>query len=430
MSEAVDHDNVDYDTVDFFRDDKLIGDPYPYFDYLRDKCPVQVEPNHNVVMVTGYDEACEIYGDPDTFSSCLSVSGPFPGFPVPLVGDDVSDLIEKHRDELPMSDQLPTMDPPKHRDHRGLLMRLLTPARLRENEAAMASLADRQIDAFIQSGSCELISDFANPFTFFIIANLLGVPEEDQAEIHEGFKGRKGTVGSTSKAMGHSPLEYLYDLLSTYVEDRRSNPRADVMTGMAQATFEDGTLPEVIDVVRVAANLFAAGQETTVRLLGTSFQLIAERPDLQDLLRSDPAAIPNFVEECLRYESPVKGDFRLARVNTKVGGVDIPAGTIVMVVNGGANHDARKFSSPKEFQPDRSNARQHLAFGRGIHTCPGGPLARAEGRVALERILARTDDITISEAHHGPPSARRYDYVPTYILRGLRELHLEFTPRV
>jgi cytochrome P450 len=420
---------LDFDAIDFFRDDTLTPDPYPYFDYLRAKCPVQVEPHHNVVMVTGYEEACEIYNDAETFSSCLSVSGPFPGFPVPLVGDDVSELIEQHRDELPMSDQLPTMDPPKHRDHRGLLMRLLTPARLRENEDAMAALADREIDKFIDSGRCDIISDFANPFTFFIIANLLGVPEEDQEEIRQQFQGRKGTVGSTSKTMGHHPLQYLYDTLSTYVQDRRREPRGDVMTGMALATFEDGSLPEVIDVVRVAANLFAAGQETTVRLLGTAFQLIGERPDLQELLRNEPSAITNFVEECLRYESPVKGDFRLARRTTKVGGVEIPAGSIVMVVNGGANHDSRKFDNPKEFIPDRSNARQHLAFGRGIHTCPGGPLARAEGRVSIERILARAGDIRISEQHHGPAGARRYDYVPTYILRGVRALHLEFTPK-
>ena len=97
------------------------------------------------------------------------------------------------------------------------------------------------------------------------------------------------------------------------------------MTGLAHATFPDGSLPEVIDVVRVAANLFAAGQETTVRLLGAAFQLIAERPEIQDLLRANPSlAITGFVEECLRYESPVKGDFRLARVPTTVGGVDIP----------------------------------------------------------------------------------------------------------
>jgi cytochrome P450 len=100
-----------------------------------------------------------------------------------------------------------------------------------------------------------------------------------------------------------------------------------------------------------------------------------------------------------------------------------------MVVNGGANHDSRKFENPKEFVPDRSNARQHLAFGRGIHTCPCGPLARAEGRVSIERILARAGDIRISEDHHGPAGARRYSYVPTYILRGVRELHLEFTPK-
>jgi cytochrome P450 len=418
----------DFDAIDFFRDNSLIADPYPYFDHLRDKCPVQREDHYGVFMVTGYEEACEVYNDSETFSSCLSVSGPFPGFPVPLVGDDISELIEKHRDELPMSDQLPTMDPPKHRDHRGLLMRLLTPARLRENEDAMASIADREIDKFIASGSCDILADFATPFTFFVVADLLGVPADDQVQLHDEFKNRKGSVGSTNREMAHKPLEYLYERLSAYVEDRRLNPRADVMTGMAQATFEDGSLPEVIDVVRVAANLFAAGQETTVRLIGTSFQLIAERPELQELLRTDPAAITNFVEECLRFESPVKGDFRLARVATKVGGVDIPAGTIVMVVNGAANHDARKFEAPKEFQPDRTNARQHLAFGRGIHTCPGGPLARAEGRVSLERVLARAADITISEEHHGPAEARRYSYAPTYILRGLRELHLEFNP--
>jgi len=107
-----------------------------------------------------------------------------------------------------------------------------------------------------------------------------------------------------------------------------------------------------------------------------------------------------------------------------VGGVVIPAGTTVMVVNGAANRDPRRFDRPGEFRVERANARQHLAFGHGAHTCPGAPLARAEGRVTIERFLDRTRDIRISEAHHGPPGARRYDYVPTYILRGLTRLHL------
>jgi cytochrome P450 len=130
----------------------------------------------------------------------------------------------------------------------------------------------------------------------------------------------------------------------------------------------------------------------------------------------------------LRYESPVKGDFRLARRSTTVGGVDIPAGTTVMLLNGAANRDAARFENPDQFVLERQNARQHMAFGRGVHSCPGGPLARAEARVSVERLLDRLGDIRISEEHHGPAQARRYRYVPTFVLRGLTELHLDFSP--
>ena len=109
-----------------------------------------------------------------------------------------------------------------------------------------------------------------------------------------------------------------------------------------------------------------------------------------------------------------------------MGGVEIPAGSNVMVLNSAANRDPRKFDNPSEFQVDRANARQHLAFGRGPHTCPGAPLARAEGRISIERMLARTTNIRISDKAHGPVGARTYRYVPTYILRGLTDLTIEF----
>ncbi len=422
---------TDFEAIDFFRDPGVVDDPYPYFDALRARCPVERESHHDVVMVTGYDEAVQVYNDTDTFSSCLSVSGPFPGFPVPLEGDDVSDLIEEHRDELPMSDQLPTLDPPVHTAHRGLLMRLITPKRLKENEASMWHMADGLLDSFLVGGEGEYVKGFAGPFTMLVIADLLGVPEEDRgdfaAALHQA-PGAGGGVGSTSdEALGHSPLEYLYRRFSAYVEDRRREPRDDVLTGLATATFPDGSTPEVGDVVRVAANLFAAGQETTVRLLGSAMMLLAEDPELQRTLRTERERIPNFVEETLRFESPVKGDFRLARVPTTVGGVDIPAGTILMVLNGAAGRDPRHFEAPEAFDLARANARQHLAFGRGVHTCPGSPLARAEARVAIERILDRTTEIRLSEREHGPAGARRFSYVPTFILRGLTRLQLEFT---
>ncbi|HSO97101.1 MAG TPA: cytochrome P450 [Acidimicrobiia bacterium] len=418
------------ENVDFFRDETLVADPYPYFDELRARCPVQREPHHDVVMVTGYDEALAVYHDTETFSSCNSVTGPFPGFPVPLEGDDVSELIEQHRDELPFSDQLPTFDPPVHTAHRALLMRLITPKRLKENEEFMWRLADRVIDEFAANGRVELIHEYGAPFAMLVVADLLGVPEAD----HPTFRRELGqrpdrAVGSTERdAMAHRPLEFLYEAFTGYIEDRRRAPRDDVMTGLAVATFPDGSTPEVVDVVRIAANLFAAGQETTVRLLGSALQLIGEQPDLQQRLRRERDMIPNFVEEALRFESPVKGDFRLTRVPTTIGGVDIPAGTTLMVLNGAANRDARQFPDPAVFDLDRSNARQHLSFGFGVHTCPGAPLARAEGCVSVERLLDRLGDIRISEVEHGPPEARRFDFVPTYILRGVQRLHLEFTP--
>jgi cytochrome P450 len=421
---------TDFDSIDFFRDQSAVVDPYPYFDFLRNECPVRREHHHDVVMVTGYEEAIAVYNDTATFSSCNSVTGPFPGFPVPLEGDDVSGLIEEHRDELPMSDQITTFDPPVHTAHRALLMRLITPKRLKENEEFMWRLADSQIDEFVAEGECEFLGDFAGPFAMLVVADLLGVPEADHATFRDELQGgRRRTVGSTGDdSLEHHPLEFLYERFTEYVEDRRREPREDVLTGLATATFPDGSLPEVIDAVRIAANLFAAGQETTVRLLGTALKLIGEQPDLQQLLRDERDRIPNFVEEALRLESPVKGDFRLSRAPTTVGGVDIPTGTTLMVLNGAANRDPRRFEQPMEFRVDRANARQHLAFGHGPHTCPGAPLARAEARVSLERLLDRMADIGISESKHGPADARRYQYAPTYILRGLQKLYLEFMP--
>jgi cytochrome P450 family 150 subfamily A5 len=321
------------------------------------------------------------------------------------------------------------MDPPEHRDHRHLLMRQLTPKRLKENEEFVWRLADRHIDELMGKGECEFIGDYCNPFTLFVVADLLGVPEEEHEEFREGLAHRPhdDAVGSTKDTMAQNPLAWLYDRFGRYIEDRRREPRADVLTAMATTTFPDGRLPEVIDVVRVAANVFAAGQETTVRLLGTALQVLGDHPDLQQLLRERRELVTGFVEEALRIEAPVKGDFRLARQSTTVGGVDVPAGATVMVLNGAASRDARRFECPAEFRVDRQNAREHLAFGRGVHMCPGGSLARLEARVSIERLLDRTAEIRISEAHHGPAGARRYQYAPTYILRGLTRLHLELS---
>jgi cytochrome P450 len=421
----------DLKTLDFFMDESLVDDPYPYFEALRAEGPVLHLPHLGVVAVTGYEEISEVYRDNETFSSCNSVVGPFAAFPVPLEGDDVSEIVDAHRDQLPMFEHMVTMDPPDHTRERALLMRLITPKRLRDNEEFMWTLADRQLEEFLADGRCEFVRAYSQPFAMLVVADLLGVPEEDHEEFRQGFglSSSPGKVGAGDQhAAGENALSWLDATFARYVEDRRSAPRKDVLTDLALATYPDGTTPEVLSVVRTATFLFAAGQETTARLLAAALKHLAEHPELQDRLRDDKDLIPNFLEEVLRMESPVKADFRLARRTTKVGDLEVKAGTPVMLLNGAANRDPRRFEDPHEFRIDRPNVQAHIAFGRGIHSCPVGPLARAEGRVSIERILDRMRDIELVEEHHGPPGDRRFAYEPTWVLRGLNQLHVEFTP--
>ena len=164
-----------------------------------------------------------------------------------------------------------------------------------------------------------------------------------------------------------TPSDWLDDWFAEYIEDRRRRPREDVLTRLALAAYPDGSTPDVTAVVRTATFLFAAGQETTARLLAVGLKYLCEYPELQDELRAHPERIPDFIEETLRIESPVKADFRLARRASTIGGVDIGPGTPVMLLNGAANRDPRRFECPAEFRLDRPNAKDHIAFGRGAH---------------------------------------------------------------
>ena len=154
----------------------------------------------------------------------------------------------------------------------------------------------------------------------------------------------------------------------------------------------------------------------------------AEREDLQAQLRADRDLIPNFIEETLRYESPLRVQFRMAKVRRTVAGVDIPAGSTTMLLPGAANRDPAMFPDPNTFDVERGNALYHVAFGHGIHHCAGAHLARAEGRVTINRLLDQTANISIDESVHGPTGDRSYEYLPTFFLRGLERLELSLTP--
>ncbi|MGB8365776.1 MAG: cytochrome P450 [Rhizomicrobium sp.] len=414
-----------YDEIDVFTDAELSQAPHGYFEHLRAKGPAARLPRHGVVAVTSYDAGLAIFRDDERFSAINTATGPFLPLPFTPEGDDITVQLEQCRSELPYAGQIVALDPPAHTKQKSLLMGMITPKRLKENETFMAKLSDRIIGEFIERGSVEVISEYAQPFATLVIADLLGVPEED----HQGFRkligALPGQIG-VEMNMANNPLVQIGMNFYGYIEDRRREPRQDVLTELAQQRYADGSLPELLDVVSVATFLFGAGQDTTVRLFAAMLRFLAEEPELQRKLRSERHLIPEFVEEVLRLEGTVKSTFRMAKVPVKVGDIEVSPGTCVMLLISAMNRDPMRFENPAELRLDRKNVREHLAFGRGIHSCAGAPLARAEAKVTLERLFDRTSDIRIDETEHGPAGVRRFEYEPNYLIRAMKALHLEF----
>jgi cytochrome P450 len=199
------------------------------------------------------------------------------------------------------------------------------------------------------------------------------------------------------------------------------------MSQLVHARFKDGLTPDFDKLSALTRFLFAAAQDTTSRLIAMAILVLGEKSGLQQRLRADPTRISDFLEETLRYDAPVKVAYRLAVTDTKIGEATVPAGTIVTVCLTGASNDSRHFENPQEFDIDRPKLRDHMGFSKGVHACLGAPLGRMEARIAIERILARTSDIRISQEHHGSPDARRYRFEPTYTFRSLSDLHIELS---
>ena len=415
---------------DFFSDGKVIADPRNYFDLLRSKSPVMREPYHGTLMVTGFDEALAILNDKNgIFSNACSVVGPIPGLPFDPEGHDIREQLDAHRATLPWADHLVCMDGKRHAEHRMLLGSLLTYKRLKENEEYLHDLADQLIDGFIAKGSCAVVPEYAHATTTYAISDLMGIPMGDRAELLDLIGAPPSQVdGDAVHKIGPDPLIFMKPRFDQYLRERLESPRGDLMSELAHAKFKDGSTPDFDALSNLARFLFGAGQDTTSRLIAMAILILGENAELQQRLRREPQRIPDFIEEVLRYDAPVKVAYRLALVDTKIGETDVPAGTIVTVCYTAASNDPAHFEHPEKFDIDRPHVRDHMGFGRGFHGCLGAPLGRMESRIAIERLLARVSDIRISEEHHGPAGARRYRFEPTYSFRSLSDLFIEFTP--
>ena len=273
------------------------------------------------------------------------------------------------------------------------------------------------------------MAGFANPVPLQIISERLGIPMEDRAFFYDA-------ATCAASALRMSPLSNdemlrrakvavdLQKLLVRLVEERRSDPREDMITILANSKLEDEdrqlTHGEILSILQ---QFLVAGHETTTSTFGWGMLLLCKNPELQDRLRGNPAGIKVFVEEALRIEAPVQGLPRLVTKDTELGGLEIKAGAFVMLRYGAANRDERQFENPDEVDIDRKKAGMQMAFGSGVHHCIGAPLARQELNLGFPALLDRMENIRLAPGHDEPKAE------PSIILRNLPELHIEFDPR-
>lgn len=401
-----------------------------YFAALREATPVAWIEELQCFAITRYDDMMEVLRDPETFSSRMPTG--------PKAVNDTMTMIQELMIESPEIGEvlskglivasapvLLNADPPDHDRHRALVNRAFSPPRVRKMEEPIRALAHALVDDFIEKESCEFVSEFSVLFPLTVIAGALGVPDGDLATFKRWSDDFVVAIGNhlldkdTLKRMLVSQVEF-FEYFTEMIEQKRENPGDDLISDVVHATVADEEPLTTMEMLGMFSQFLVAGNETTTKLLASTMLMLTEQPELMAAVRADPSLIPGLVEESLRLHAPVQGLYRVADRDVEVGGVLIPAGSSVWLLYGSGNRDEGEFTQPDSVDLERENSRGHLAFGQGIHYCLGSNLARAEGRIALEVLLERLDDIAVAEDAD-------IEYEISYILRGLRELPLTFS---
>ncbi len=381
--------------------------PYPAYAALRASEPVHFSPTLQAWVLTSYAECEQVLRDQQTFSNDSM-----------LATSQIARQFQQQRREFPLG-EVPTVlnsDPPVHTRLRGIVTRAFTPRVVERLRGRIEEITEDLLDHAPVSESFDLVSTLALPLPVVVIAELLGVPASDR----DLFKRWSTAIADTTTNLFSAPTSIestkrasteLIEYLTQFVEERRRDPREDLITALVQA--EDGgsqlTRDELLAFIIV---LLVAGHETTINLIGNGMLALLNEPDQGAILRDDPSTIPEAVEEFLRYDSPVQGLIRIARSDVELGGKSIRAGDALLVMIGAANRDPARFPEPDRLDIQREEKR-HLSFGFGIHFCLGAPLARLEAQVAFELTVRRFPSLTLA----GKPERGG-----TFALRGLQRL--------
>ncbi len=346
-----------------------IPQTYAWFEEMRGQQPVYYDENMHLWHIFRYEDVLKVLTDYNRFSSqAFGASGGF------------------------LKDTLVSIDPPDHRKLRNLVNQAFTPRAVARLSERITQITQELLDQVREQGTMDVVSDMAFPLPAKVIAELLGVPQEDWDIFQRWARTDTSDPAAARRQAGQrSMFEEMSDYFTTLLEERRRQPREDLLTDLSVAEI-DGERLSQYELVKFCMLLLAAGQETTKNLIANAIVCFTDHPEATERLIREPALMSAAIEEILRYLPPVWFLFRQTRTDVELAGQHIPANQIVLAWTASANRDAAQFPDPNRFTIEREPNR-HLAFGHGIHFCVGAPLARLEARIALPMLLQQLKDM-------------------------------------
>ena len=387
--------------------------PYPFYAQARCEEPIFFSERLQAWIVTRYDDVRSIISQPDLFSSKDTLR------PVVAFTPEVFQVLAAGYGFVP---SITNTDGKEHMRFRVPLNQAFLPARLKSMEGIIRAVANRLVDAFFNESIADIIAQFAGPLPLEIILTLFGIPQTDMAQCKRWSDDAHALTASPLSPQRQLECARNFVAFQHYLAalvEKRSNTLSDDVVRCLLTICPADTRPlTMAEMVITLLGVLLAGHETTTNLIGTALYLLLSQPERWQYVCEHPEDIPLAMEEVLRFDSPVQTFYRTALQETQVGGIIIPKGALLLVVYGSANRDEAQFLNPDRFDLHRSPNR-HLAFGHGVHFCVGAPLARLEGRIALEVLSQRFPQLRLKPD-------QSLSHLPNLMFRGFVQLEVEW----
>lgn len=391
--------------------------PWAYYQAMHEQ-GFYFDERLNMFVCADYALLRDIIRNPKLFSNVNSQN-------VSTMRTPPEEVLRIQRESERVMDILVAADPPDHTRIRKLLDAPFRPRAIETWRPQIQDIVHNVIDAFIDRGAFDAVADFAVPIPITVIADMLGLDRSYADTIKTWSDASVEPLGMMISDERWIECARIIQEFQAFIADqlnrRRTDPQADLLTHLVQATDEEGKPLSLGEMLGITQQILVAGNETTTNGIAAGVQLLIDNPDQQRALRDNPDRMYTFVNEALRLESPVQGLFRMVTADTEIAGIPVPAGSRIMLRYAAANRDGKKYAQPDSVDIFRTNAGTQVGFGAGIHHCLGANLAREEMFQSFSILLERVEGLAYT------PDANTFEHHPSMILRGLKALHVTFT---